>query len=114
MIRLTRAIQAWGTPQFEAILKQEIEALDATQLPLQQGLSVSSVVVDTKPTVMILKVTETAQALLAKVGIFYAGMVAGCNCADDPTPLSENPEYCVVLVRIDKHTADTAITLLSE
>jgi len=114
MIRLTKALQAWGTPEFAPVLKREIEALDSAHLPLQQGLSVSSVVVDTEPTAMILCVSDEERVIRANVGILYAGMVAGCSCADDPTPLSENPEYCVVQIAIDKHTAATTITLLSE
>lgn len=33
MIRLTKALKAWGTPAFEGALKQEIEQLEASQLP---------------------------------------------------------------------------------
>jgi len=38
MIQLTKALHAWGTPDFEAVLKQEIAQLGADYLPLQQGL----------------------------------------------------------------------------
>jgi hypothetical protein len=39
MLRLSKSLNAWGTPDFAGILKEEIEQLDAAQLPLQQGLS---------------------------------------------------------------------------
>jgi len=34
MIRLTKTLNAWGTPGFEEILKGEVEQLDSDQLSL--------------------------------------------------------------------------------
>ena len=42
MTRLTNALNAWGAPDFESVLKKEIEQLGAEHLPLQQGLSTGS------------------------------------------------------------------------
>jgi len=39
MLRLEKAMRAWGNPEFKAILKQEIEGIDTEQLPLQLGLT---------------------------------------------------------------------------
>ena len=114
MIQLNRSAKAWGTPNFEGVFKQELQQLGADQLPLQQGLAASSVVLDGGIDVMVKRVTDDAGAIRVKAGIFYAGMVAGCSCADDPTPLSENTEYCEVQVVIDKATAAASITLLAE
>jgi len=49
-----------------------------------------------------------------KAGIFYTGVIAGCSCADDPTPIDEQNEYCVVQFDIDRTTADATVTLLAE
>ncbi len=114
MIRLTRSLNAWGTPGFEAILKAEIEQLGADQLPLQQGLSTSSYAQDDKLNVRIISVSGEAGFIRAKAGIFYAGIIAGCNCADDPTPVEEQNEYCEVQLDIDKMTAETTVALLPE
>lgn len=114
MIRLTKALQAWGTAEFNGVLKNTIETLDTRHLPLQQGLSISSHVVDAPPTAIILKVEDDEGFVHAKVGIMYAGIIAGCSCTDDPTPMSENAEYCIVQFDIDKNTAATTVTLLSE
>lgn len=114
MIRLTKTLNAWGTPAFEDILKEEIEQLDAEQLPLQQGLSTSSYALDNKLKVRIISVSEDASFIHAKVGIFYTGIIAGCSCTDDPTPINENNEYCEVQLDINKTTAETAVTLLAE
>ena len=114
MIRLTRSLNAWGTPDFEGILKAEIEQLGAEQLPLQQGLSTSSYALDNTLNVRIISVTEDASFIHVKVGVFYTGIIAGCSCADDPTPINENNEYCEVQLEINKMTAEAAVTLLTE
>ncbi len=114
MIRLTRSLTAWGSPAFDSILKQEIVQLGAGQLPLQQGLSTSSHALDDKLEVMIINVAEDADFLRVKAGIFYSGIIAGCSCADDPTPIDEHSEYCVVRIDIEKATAETTVTLLAE
>jgi hypothetical protein len=114
MIRLQKSLHAWGTPEFEAILKHEIEQLDAASLPLQQGLSISSHVTDSPFQALIISVHEDAGAIRVKAGIFYTGVIAGCSCADDPTPIDELTEYCVVQLDIDRTTAATTVTLLAE
>ena len=112
MIRLTNALSAWGTPGFADILKKEIEQLDAAQLPLQQGLTTGSYVTDTPFSVMIISFNEDAGFIQASAGIFYSGIIAGCSCADDPTPVEEQNEYCEVRFAIDKATAETTVSLL--
>jgi len=114
MIRLPKSLNAWGTSEFKEILKQEIEQLDARQLPLQQGLSASSYVTDRPFQAMIIGASEEAGLIRVKAGIFYTGVIAGCNCADDPSPVDEQNEYCVVQLGIDRKTAETAVMLLAE
>ncbi|MBI1173919.1 MAG: hypothetical protein GC139_01485 [Sideroxydans sp.] len=113
MLRLDKARLAWGMPEFEAVLKQEL-ARQAALLPLQQGLSSSSYVVDTPITVVINRVTDLGNAIHVRAGIFYQGVIGGCSCADDPSPVSEIDEYCEVLLEIDKETAATAVALVMD
>jgi hypothetical protein len=114
MIRLDESLRAWGDAGFGATFKREVENLGADQLPLQQGLSVSSYVAESPITVMILRVDETESVIRIKAGIFYQGIIGGCSCADDPTPAVENNEYCEVQMDIDRATAVTAVTLITE
>lgn len=114
MCHLPKSLHAWETPEFRDILKREIEQLDAGQLPLQQGLSSSSYVTDRPFQAMIISVSEEAGLIRAKAGIFYTGVIAGCSCADDPTPIDEQTEYCVLQFDIDRVTAETRVTLLAE
>ena len=113
MLRLDNALNAWGTPEFEIILKQEI-AQRAGELPLQQGLSTGNYVADEPITVVINRVAETEDVIRVQAGIFYKGVIGGCSCADDPTPNSEINEYCEVQLDIDKATAAAAVTLVTE
>ena len=113
-LRLTESLRAWGTPVFNDVLKQEIAQLDRDRLPLQQGLSAGSHVLDAKVNAMVIAASETDGAIRAKVGIFFASILAGCSCADDPTPVDELSEYCVVQFAIDKATAETAVSLVEE
>jgi hypothetical protein len=113
MIRFDKALRVWGTPDFEAVLKQEL-IHSADHLPLQQGLTHGNYVTGDPITVAINSVAETDDAICIKAGIFYQGVIGGCSCADDPTPVSESSEYCAVKLDIDKTTAATVVTLLSE
>lgn len=114
MIRVIKSLYAWGTSDFKDALKKELEQLDPEQLPLQQGLSAGSHVQGDKFTVLILGVSEENDFIHARAGIFYTSIIAGCSCADDPTPVSELNEYCEVQLDIDKKTAEAKVTLLPE
>ena len=111
MIRLREALNVLGTRDFKEVLRKEIEHLDAGLLPLQQGLAKSSQVGDGDFSVMILGIAQDAGVVHVTAGIFYSGIIAGCSCADDPTPVDELSEYCEVLLEIDKATAEATITL---
>jgi len=111
LIRLDKTLRAWGTPDFEAILKQEIAQLGSDLLPLQQGLSTGNYVTDSPITVAINRISEMENIIRVKAGIFYQGVIGGCSCADDPTPTGETNEYCEVQLDIDKTTSVATITL---
>jgi hypothetical protein len=108
MIHLPDSRNAWGSTRFEAVLKREL-ASHAADLPLQAALSFGSAVHDAPIEAMLLGATEDADRIEAQVGVFFAGIVAGCNCADDPTPVEPQHEYCELLLIIDKATAATVV-----
>jgi hypothetical protein len=113
MMQLYEALRAWGTSDFESVLKQEIAQLGADHLPLQQGLSGGNYVTDDPIMVAINSVTETEKVIRVTAGVFYQGVMGGCSCADDPTPTSESNEYCTVQLDIDKKTAATVVMLVT-
>lgn len=112
-MKLSKSLQAWPTPAFEEALKTEIESLDANQLPLQQGLTQGSHALENTVRASLIRVTDDAASIQVKAAIFYRSIIAGCSCADDPTPVDELVEYCEILLTIDKTTAETTILLLN-
>ena len=114
MLLLDKALRAWGTANFETALKQEVAQLNADQLLLQQGLSTGNYVAADPITVAINSVADMGDIIRVTVGIFYKSVLGGCNCADDPTPTSENNEYCEVQLDINKTTSATTVALVTE
>ncbi len=109
-IHLPAALAAWGSPAFDAVLQRELEA-QAGQLPLQQALSGSSAVSGDRIEVMAIAHDADAGNIRARVGVFFSGIVAGCSCADDPTPVEAQNEYCELLVEIDRRTAAAEVRI---
>jgi hypothetical protein len=114
MIRLETALRAWGTADFKNVLSQEVAQLGADHLPLQQGLSTGNYVSDAPITVSIHSVEELENVIRVTAGIFYQGVIGGCSCTDDPTPISDINEYCEVQLDMDKASAVTAVALVAE
>ena len=112
MFYLPSSLKAWKTAAFNSTLKQEICSLDPKLLPLQQGLQNSSYAISDKLSIIVLETKEDAANIIVKVGLLYNGIIAGCSCADDPTPIDETNEYCDVLFYIDKRTAATTVTVI--
>jgi hypothetical protein len=111
MVMLRESGRAWGTPEFREVLKREIEGLDASQLPLQQGLSIGSYAMDDRLQATIIGVRERTAGVRVRAGIFYTSLIAGCSCADDPTPVEPQNEYCEVQIDIDTETGEAIIGL---
>lgn len=114
MIRLPDSLDAWNTTDFKRTLKHELECIGPAGLPLQQGLSRSSYALDEPVTVVVLGVSDAGDAIHVRVGVFYSGIIAGCSCADDPTPVEAQNEYCELEVVIDKATAAAEIGLAAD
>jgi hypothetical protein len=114
-LSLPLALAAWGKPDFSEIFKHEAEQLDPELLPLQQGLSGTSDVADEPFRIMLIgAAADTDTRIRVKAGVFYAGILGGCSCADDPTPLESQPEYCVLWFDIDKTSAATRVSLVED
>lgn len=114
MLHFPHALAAWPSPAFKDAMKAEIEALDPGLLPLQQGLRLSSYANPDSVAAVILAVAEVPARLRVKAGLFYTGIIAGCSCADDPTPVDVINEYCEVLFEIERNTAAASVALVAE
>jgi hypothetical protein len=114
MIRLPAALAAWGGPDFKTALKRELEGLDPGALPLQQAVSTTSYALDERITAIVLATEAEPGVIRAKVGVFFSGLVPGCSCADDPTPIEPQNQSCELGLAIDRETAAVAVTVLED
>ena len=112
MFLLERIRDAWGDEDIATVAKHEIEQIAPEQLPLQQGLTQSSYVKDEPFTVSVLNAEDDATCIRITAGVFYKGLIPGCSCADDPTPMDDYNEYCELCFYIDKQTAETTVMLV--
>jgi hypothetical protein len=111
VIRLVQSLAAWGAPEFEARLKQEIEAFDIAKLPLVAAMTNGSVPLEGSVEAMIRNASEDDFCIRVRVDLFFKSLLAGCACANDPTPENENNEYCEIELMIDKQTAEAGMVL---
>ena len=93
------------------ILKNELKTLKPGDLPLQMATQQGGLIDDKRLEPTVLGVSESQDAIMARVGIFFTEIVAGCNCGDDPMPVNS---YCELEVRIDKHSAEAKFRLISD
>ena len=109
---LENSLRAWGTAAFGETLQREIRQLPPGLLPLQAGLTHGSVASESVDAVTLLATEESADILITRAGLHYRGVIAGCSCADDPTPNNDTIEYCEVQIEIDRQNAAARITLI--
>lgn len=112
MTKLIESLDAWGTALFNATLKREIESLPAGRLPLQQCVRQGSYALDDNFSVMVLSINDDGDAIGARIGIFFNSIIAGCSCADDPTPVETLNEYCEFRLTLDKEGGTAHFTRL--
>jgi len=112
MIQLKNSLQAFNSADFTRIFTHEVLQLAVDQLPLQQGLQFGSHAINDNIQIMVNSIREQQDELIITTGIFYSSIIAGCNCADDPTPVDLNNEYCEVEFSIQRNNAETRIRLL--
>lgn len=114
VVRLPIALQAWGSEDFNKTLQKELESLPHHQLPLQQALRQSSQVTEEPFQVMILHTHATEQEILVRAGVFFSGIIAGCSCADDPTPIDLVTEHCTLEILLNRKSGIAGFRLLAD
>jgi len=117
-LTLTRSASVWGSPSFRATLVDEIQALGshhpALHPLLQAGLTQTNAVAEAPLGVQVLRSHEAAGLIHVHLGVVYAGIIAGCSCADDPSPVDTITEYCELLLDIDPGTGRAWVTPCDE
>jgi len=106
---LQRSLKAFGSPDFAAVLREELAAFGPDALGLQQALSAGNTALSDGIGIMILHHLETSDTLQVRAGVFFTSVLGGCACADDPTPENENAEYCEIEITIDRRTGEALV-----
>ncbi len=108
MAKLSQSLKSWGSDDFRKTLKYELEALGNTELPLNQATTQGGLADDSNISVLVNGITDDHEKIRVEIGIFFNEIVAGCNCADEP---SVNNTYCELRLIINKKTADSHFSL---
>ncbi|MCW8855314.1 MAG: glucosamine--fructose-6-phosphate aminotransferase [Gammaproteobacteria bacterium] len=111
MPKFTATLNSWNSDSFNQTLKDEIQNLKSGVLPLHLATTQGGMVDDSNISASIIHSSENDDCIQTKVGIFFNEVVGGCNCHDDP--VSENA-YCEIILSINKETAETDFTVLSD
>lgn len=111
MIQLAHSLSSWGSKHFNRSFIDEVTQLPLQQLPLQQAMSVGNFASKHNLEILINQQHEDNEFIYIKCGIFFSSLISGCNCADDPTPIDYNTEYCEMLFKINKKCGDTHISI---
>ena len=112
-VHLPLSLAAWPSPQRDAVLKQELEQLDPGLLPLREAMAQGNQVAAEPVRVLVLTTGEEGDGYYgARVGLLFASLIGGCQCADDPSPLEALPEYAELEIRIDPLTGAAQWRLL--
>jgi hypothetical protein len=72
-------------------------------------LAQTSAVADAPLSVHLLSQHEHDGRILVRLGVFYAGVIAGCSCADDPSPVDNLTEHCELEVAISLATGEARL-----
>ena len=91
--------------------KEEIASVDLDEIPLQQGMSRGSVALGDDLSAMVIRVEPDEERVRVHAGLFFSSIVAGCACANDPTPENEDAEYIEAVFDIRRPDGVTTVTL---
>jgi hypothetical protein len=91
------------SPEFALWLQQKLGALPASQFDLQQALQRGSFALPETLRVSILSIERQGVTARIRINLFFKSVIAGCNCADDPTPADTLDEYGSATLLLDQN-----------
>lgn len=111
MPKFLNARRYWPSAAFARSLKAEIETLSPDALPLGKAVTQGSHVGKDPIVASVLQVADEGETIEARLGVFFAEVVASCGCGTDPL---EQNAYCEMRLRIDKATAEGRFEVLPD
>jgi hypothetical protein len=95
------------------VLQAELRQ-SARHLPLQQGLAQSSYALYEDLQIQLLGLHQRGDEVELSVGVFFQGIIPGCNCSDDPEAPESIPEYCELTIKAHRHAGGESEVFLRE
>lgn len=105
---LPKTLAAWPDGELVTILNEELAAADPAWLAPERLLARGSHVVS-RPRFIILGSQADDKRVTLHLGVFFQSVIAGCACADDPTPEDRIEEYGELRLTLDRHDAHAEI-----
>ena len=103
-----KCLEAKDSSDLAQELCSTLKALPSGTLPLEAGCDQGGMVDDRDIAATVLGIEQTADHILARVGVFFTEVVGGCNCNEDPLEVNA---YCLLEVRIDSATGDARFSV---
>ncbi len=108
---LTKSLNAFGSEDFNKVLKLELSTFKPSELPLHLATTQGGLVAENKISVSILNSNDIGDNIEAKLAVFFDEIVGGCSCGDPPLQISN---YCELKLLIDKQTAQAEFNVLND
>lgn len=110
MVILNESLAAWQSGHFNATLKSELERLRSDVLPIAHVIGEGNRLDDSDLGIIVNEVSEDAQNIYAKVGVFFNEIVNCCTCSGGSGMC--DAAYCELLVTLDKSSAEVRFSPL--
>ena len=113
MPRLPRTLQALlHSRPLKPALKADLECLEAAELPLQQALRQGSIALCDGLQPMPLSTRRQDRHFEIVCALFFDSIIAGCQCADDPSPENRLAESARLEILLDSRSGQARISLV--
>lgn len=106
-----KSVSAWGSETYLSELKTELESIPINDYPLQAVSQLTGYVDESAYEISILHSHANQSQIEHRIGLFYAELLSGCNCHDDPVAI---PAYCEFQLTIQKVDGQASLTLHSQ
>ena len=113
-VYLPRSLHVFNTQpeHFQQVLKQELQVLPISSLPLQRGVTQAGYVDEQSPISVTVFNGELKDSVIhCKLGVFFTEIVINCGCGDDPMHINS---YCDMLVRIHRDSGLAEFSILHD
>lgn len=108
---VTEVLTRVGASDFDERVVKMIHRLGPETLRLQDASRYGSYALQDELSLSLLSWTENAEEVRLRVSLFFTSVIAGCSCADDPTPLDKVNEHAVLTVTLNKQRHDLEVEL---